>query len=116
MAFESNLLDLADTGTTIRSKDETEDLREEVVELLALPRFFELRAVGTRGVLVFDAAGPDLAPARLFVFVTTRATISSPRRTGTAVDATVSDQFRIDSDFLHSYLQEGSGLVFSFIR
>jgi len=85
------------------------------MEFSAISWFFELRTIGTRGVLVFHAARPDLAPGRLLVVVATGAPILQVGRASTAVEAAVSDQIWIDGDFFHNYLSSAAqriGLVF----
>jgi hypothetical protein len=75
MALNPQLTDLLDAGSTVGSKNQGEQLGNEVIEIVTCIRVLELRAVGAGKVFMRYIAGTNLAPAGFLILMTSRALI-----------------------------------------
>jgi hypothetical protein len=102
MTFIALGLDGVDAGLAIGAEEEGEDLRDGVIELLAVHGLRMGFAVGTAGEGILGAAGPDLAPTRFFVLLAAGAFSGEEFPAGPAIEAAVGDEFLFgDALFFH---------------
>lgn len=95
MALNSHFLNLHNTSGAVGTKDKTDDLRNEVIILLAFSRILELPAISTGGVAMFQTADPNLAPGSFVVVMTAGASISQVKSARTEVKTAVCYQFHV---------------------
>ena len=92
MSLEPEFTNLLDACRTIRLEEEAEELRHEVVELLAVLRIGKLLAVRATRDPSFGATGTKLAPACLVVLVTARTLLLQVCRASAAIQPTVCNE------------------------
>ncbi len=85
----------------VRPKNQAEQLRNEVMNFLAVAGVGHDAAVGAGGVAVFEAAGPHLAPRGLLVLVAAGATSAAVRSTCAAIQTAIGRQIGVCDDRLH---------------
>jgi hypothetical protein len=99
----SHLPDPFDTSPPVGIKDQSEDLREEIIVLFAL-RQFHGSAVGAAGKTVLQAAGAHRAPGGLFVHPAAGAFVVKVRAAGAAIEAAKGDEAFVRRDFFHGLI------------
>jgi hypothetical protein len=101
MALEPDFAYLKNACPAVRSENQAEQLRYEIVEFLAVAGVGHDAAVGARGIAVFLAAGSHLAPRRLLVLVAAGATFAAVRSTCSAIQAAIGGQIHVGNNWFH---------------
>jgi len=95
MSQNPKITNLSDASCSIGAKEQSEYLRNEVVELPAFGCVCVLFALYTGRQAPGYATGSDFAPCCFPVVVTTGTSIIQVCSTGTAIEAAVPDEIRI---------------------
>jgi hypothetical protein len=104
VAFDSDEADLPDARRAVGAKDEAEYFGDEVIELSAVLRLLDFRAIGARGIVVVLAAGAHFAPGRFVIFPAARTFLSQISPARAAIQPAGGDQCGIGDDFFHDFL------------
>jgi len=95
MLVDALFADVHDARFAVGVEHHAEELREEVIEVLAARRVDVLLAIRAARKRVLAAAGSHLAPASLVVFVAPLAAAFEIATTGAAVQSTVGNEFAV---------------------
>ena len=104
MGLQAILAELNDAGCSIGTKNQPEQLGDEIVELFAVSRVGKLTAIGAGGVVIVDAALADGAGRELWRIKTTGAAIAKVCPAGPAIQATSRYQFRVGHNWFHVFI------------
>jgi hypothetical protein len=91
VALNADLFDLINAGPSVRAQNETDDLRNRVVEFFAVVRVSEFPAFSARGISASDTARSYPAPRRLFIPMAAGAFVLQEASTRPAIKTAVCD-------------------------
>jgi hypothetical protein len=103
MALYSDCLDLPDASDSIGTKQQSDDLGNEVIVFSALLWISKISAISARRITTLHATGPDLTPRSPLIVMTPGTTSFQIRTTRTAIKTTICRHGYIRSNSLHRF-------------
>ena len=97
----ADFTDFKNAGLPVGIEYERHEFRYCVIEAAAILWNGEFSAVGACGIIMFQAAGPHLAPAGLFILPAAGAPAFEIGTTRPAIQSTASDQIPVDRNIFH---------------